>query len=703
MWRLKMTDLQIQLTNFINDSENPNINLWLAKYYHSIGQTASAISYYIRTAERTEDKTLMYACLLAASGCFDSQGCRNNSVKGMLQTAVALLPERPEGYFLLSRFYERDGNYHDAYLISSIGLEVAYTDLPELPLPADYPGTYGILFERAVSSWHTGLCDDSRKYFLDLRENYWEQMDSIHKESVMKNLKFLKADFDWGKAAENKWFKDIVEKEVFEQKVYEKFFQVEDGDIVFDVGASVGPFSYTLEEKNPEKIYCFEPHKDLFQTLVKNVRSKNARFINCAIGSVDGVQKLTGLFNEQFVEACEGENIQEVETTTFKTFIEQNNIERIDFLKTDCEGGEYDIFNDENAPWIKKNVKKIVGEWHLGTPELREKFKHFRDTYLRDFPNHEVYSFDEHDIKWGLWDDWFLDYYTAITIYIDNRNQPKKKWENSVMPTMEFTTSIDVKNGCVVDCVFCPQRTLQKVYKGERFMTLDNFKIAVDKMPKNIRVTFAGFTEPWLNPKTTEMLLYAHENGHPVSVFTTGIGMSLDDIERIKDVPFAGNPNGGFVLHLPDQERKAKHPITDRYVKVIERFGEIHSQINNFTLMCMGTVHESVRHVFPEAPTYQMWSRAGNLLGESIMKPELLNRKDEYKSVYHGEQPMTCGCLEKLYHNIMLPNGDVSLCCMDYGLEHILGNLVEQEYDEVIPENNTCFNLCRFCENGVKP
>lgn len=698
-----MTDLQIQLTNFINDSENPDINLWLAKYYHSIGQTASAISYYIRTSERTEDKTLMYACLLAASGCFDSQGCRNNSVKGMLQSAVALLPERPEGYFLLSRFYERDENYHDAYLISSIGLEVAYTDLPELPLPVDYPGTYGILFERAVSSWHTGLCDDSRKYFLDLRDNYWEQMDSIHRESVMNNLKFLKSDFDWGKAAENKWFKDIVEKEVFEQKVYEKFFPVEDGDIVFDVGASVGPFSYTLEEKNPERIYCFEPHKGLFQTLVKNVRSENARFINCAIGSVDGVQKLTGLFNEQFIEACEGENIQEVETVTFKTFIEQNNIGRIDFLKTDCEGGEYDIFNDENAPWIKKNVKKIVGEWHLGTPELREKFKHFRDTYLRDFPNHEVYSFDEHDIKWGLWDDWFLDYYTAITIYIDNRNQPKKKWENSVMPTMEFTTSIDVKNGCVVDCVFCPQRTLQKVYKGERFMTLDNFKIAVDKMPKDIRVTFAGFTEPWLNPKTTEMLLYAHENGHPVSVFTTGIGMSLDDIERIKDVPFAGNPNGGFVLHLPDQERKAKHPITDRYIKVIERFGEVHSQIQNFTLMCMGTVHESVRHVFPEAPTYQMWSRAGNLLGESIMKPELLNRKDEYKSVYHGEKPMTCGCLEKLYHNIMLPNGDVSLCCMDYGLEHILGNLVEQEYDEVIPENNTCFNLCRFCENGVKP
>ena len=146
-----MNDL---IVKFAKDPENSDINLDLAKYYHSIGQTASAISFYIRTAERTEDKTLMYACLLAASCCFDSQGCRNNSVKGMLQTAVALLPQRPEGYFLLSRFYERDKNYQDSYLISSIGLDVSNFDLESLPLKVDYPGKYGILFERAVSSWH---------------------------------------------------------------------------------------------------------------------------------------------------------------------------------------------------------------------------------------------------------------------------------------------------------------------------------------------------------------------------------------------------------------------------------------------------------------------------------------------------------------------------------------------------------------------
>lgn len=258
------------------------------------------------------------------------------------------------------------------------------------------------------------------------------------------------------------------------------------------------------------------------------------------------------------------------------------------------------------------------------------------------------------------------------------------------------------EKGCVVDCVFCPQRTLVKTYTGERRMSLDEYKRAVDKIPSEVRITFAGFVEPWMHSECTEMVLYAHETGHPVSVFTTGVGMSIEDIERIKHIPFAGVPNGNFTLHLPDQDRKAKHPITKKYIEFIEHIGKISHEIQNFTTMVMaGDVHESVRHVFPNAPSYSMWSRAGNLIGETILKPELLNNK--FNSVYHGdEKTVTCGCDERLYHNILLPNGDVSLCCMDYGLQEITGNLFEQEYVDVVPKPYSTFDLCRYCENAVR-
>jgi FkbM family methyltransferase len=713
-------DLQELLNKFIQNPDNWETNFYLGIYYDDIGQTASAVSYYLRTAERSDVKLIKYQCLLRSGLCFSKQGCRNTTVKGLFQHALTIAPERPEGYFLLSRFYERENNHHDAYLIASIGEKVAEKEIDSLLLNVEYPGFYGILFEKAVSSWWVGLCDESRNILEDLYANY--ELDEIHKQAVKNNLNKLYEtnkdlhnvylpkkyrNFNWGIAAENKWFKKTVEKEIFLDDVYQKFFKVEEGDIVFDVGASAGPFTYFIKEQKPEKVYCFEPHSELYKTLVENVSAPNVICVNQAILGEDGDTETLGLFNPDLTETCMEENRSTVSAVTLKSFIKKNNIKKIDFLKTDCEGGEYDMFNDENLPWIKNNVKKIVGEFHLNTPELKEKFRHFRDTYLKQFNNYQIFSMDGVDIKQHLFGsdggEWFLNYYSTITVYIDNRFGGKDRWRNSIAPTMEFTTSIDTQNGCVVDCVFCPQRTLQKSYKGERFMTLDNFKKAVDKLPQEVRVTFAGFTEPWLNKDCTDMVLYAHEKGHPISIFTTGIGMSIDDIERIKHIPFAGNPNGCFTLHLPDQERKAKHPITKRYIEVIEHFGKIQNEIHNFTTMCMGTVHEDVRHVFSSAPVYDMWSRAGNLVGEMIMKPELLERKSEWRIADHGNKPMTCGCLEKMYHNVMLPNGDVSLCCMDYGLKHILGNLYEQNYEDIVPENNQCFELCRLCENAVEP
>jgi len=53
----------------------------------------------------------------------------------------------------------------------------------------DYPGFYGIIFEKAVSSWHTGLCEESKNIFNYL--SIYEPLDSIHRECVLNNLKKL--------------------------------------------------------------------------------------------------------------------------------------------------------------------------------------------------------------------------------------------------------------------------------------------------------------------------------------------------------------------------------------------------------------------------------------------------------------------------------------------------------------------------------
>ena len=178
--------LKALLNHYIEYPNNPEINFCMGYYYHTIGQTASAVSYYLRAAERTYDELVRYECLLRASICFESQGSRNNSVEGMLQHAVALMPHRPEGYFFLSRFYERAEKWFNSYLIASIGDKVANRNPGKLKTTLDYPGFYGVIFEKAVSAWWCGLCEESRNIFRYLLEN--EPVDDIHKQAILNNL-----------------------------------------------------------------------------------------------------------------------------------------------------------------------------------------------------------------------------------------------------------------------------------------------------------------------------------------------------------------------------------------------------------------------------------------------------------------------------------------------------------------------------------
>ena len=58
--------------------------------------------------------------------------------------------------------------------------------------------------------------------------------------------------------------------EIFENRCYEKYFQVEENDIVVDIGASVGPFTFSILHKNPKHVFCLEPSEKEIKTLVKN-------------------------------------------------------------------------------------------------------------------------------------------------------------------------------------------------------------------------------------------------------------------------------------------------------------------------------------------------------------------------------------------------------------------------------------------------
>ena len=103
--------------------------------------------------------------------------------------------------------------------------------------------------------------------------------------------------FNWGEIADNSWFKETVNEEIFIREDYTEKFPIEEGDIVLDIGASAGPFTYSILHKEPKHVYCFEPKKTLFDTMTENIgHHSNVTLINKGINNVDGETEFKGLY-----------------------------------------------------------------------------------------------------------------------------------------------------------------------------------------------------------------------------------------------------------------------------------------------------------------------------------------------------------------------------------------------------------------------
>ena len=160
------------LHDYALDTENPEHNFNLGLWYENQGHNSAALSYFLRCAERSEDDTLTYEALIHGSNCYDRQGTRDLTAKGILQQALMVLPNRPEAYFLLSRFSERREYWQDCYIYANNGLEYADFNLEPLKTNVEYPGKYGLLYEKSVASWWWGKGKETRQLLQEIKENY---------------------------------------------------------------------------------------------------------------------------------------------------------------------------------------------------------------------------------------------------------------------------------------------------------------------------------------------------------------------------------------------------------------------------------------------------------------------------------------------------------------------------------------------------
>jgi FkbM family methyltransferase len=161
-----------------------------------------------------------------------------------------------------------------------------------------------------------------------------------------------------------------IAREILFDRVYTRYFDVQRGDVVLDIGAHIGLFSLYAHAKGASQVFAFEPNPMNFEALTNNVLLNNARNIHAfRIAVLPGFHSTTfhipsGKSKDRssaFEIVKESHNDILVDCISLDEFIGQNKLSRIDFLKLDAEGSEYDILAKTKSLDI---VEKVALEAH---------------------------------------------------------------------------------------------------------------------------------------------------------------------------------------------------------------------------------------------------------------------------------------------------------------------------------------------------
>ncbi len=156
---------------------------------------------------------------------------------------------------------------------------------------------------------------------------------------------------------------DIWVERVYE---YDQLFIPNENDVIFDVGSNIGFYSVRQAKKTVNgKVYSFEPNPYAFERLKRNVVLNNLENVvvnNLALGEKSGKIQFNFDMSTTTGMVSGDKGAFEVERINIDEYIKKNNIQRINIMKIDTEGSEFEIL--KGAKESLKIIDKIVMEYH---------------------------------------------------------------------------------------------------------------------------------------------------------------------------------------------------------------------------------------------------------------------------------------------------------------------------------------------------
>lgn len=155
-----------------------------------------------------------------------------------------------------------------------------------------------------------------------------------------------------------KWFRDKGDETL------RLDYNLDKDSIIFDIGGYKGEFARDIFCKYNSNIFIFEPVPEFFNEINQRfIRNGKVNVYNFGLGSKNQKSNIY-LDNNGSSLYKKASNSIEIEIRSFNDFINENKIERIDLIKINIEGSEYDLLESIIEAGNISKIHNIQVQFH---------------------------------------------------------------------------------------------------------------------------------------------------------------------------------------------------------------------------------------------------------------------------------------------------------------------------------------------------
>lgn len=177
-------------------------------------------------------------------------------------------------------------------------------------------------------------------------------------------------------------------------------YSLDENSIVFDLGGFKGKWTENIADKYKSNIYIFEPVNEFYNN-IKNKFNTNPKIkpFKFGLGANSEHIKICLTKDSSSVFNTNGEK-ETIEIKDIIKFLSEHNIECVDLVKINIEGGEYELL-EQLVKFDKLNIfKNIQVQFHRFIPECIERRNAIRKYLSKTHKLTYDYEF--------VWENWQL-------------------------------------------------------------------------------------------------------------------------------------------------------------------------------------------------------------------------------------------------------------------------------------------------------